>query len=96
MTHTASHIIISSIELPEDCAVALDNLVAAGSYGSSREDVARHFICRALGIDPRPQLPDPPLAVEATQEAETEASGPAVVDEAGSGESAQSEEESAK
>jgi len=53
-------IIILSITLPDGCGVPLDNLVNAGSYGSSREDVARHFICRALGVDPRPQLPEPP------------------------------------
>ena len=53
-------IIILSVTLPRTCEVPLDNLVNAGSYGSSREDVARHFICRSLGVDPRPQLPEPP------------------------------------
>lgn len=76
-------VIILSVTLPGGCATPLDNLVAAGSYGSSREVVALHFICRALGVDPRPQLPNPPLLVDATQEAETKA--------AGSGEGVQSE-----
>ena len=57
-------VIILSVTLPGGCVTPLDNLVNAGSYGSSREDVARHFICRALGVDPRPQLPEPPLVVE--------------------------------
>lgn len=60
MGHEDEDIIILSVTLPGGCAGPLDNLVAAGSYGSSREDVALHFICRALGVDPRPQLPEPP------------------------------------
>ena len=91
MGHEDEDIIILSVTLPGGCVTPLDNLVAAGSYGSSREDVALHFICRALGVDPRPQLPDALPHVEATQEAETEAAGPAVADEAGSGEDVQSE-----
>lgn len=65
-------VIILSITLPDGCVTPLDNLVAASSYGSSREDVALHFICRALGVDPRPQLPDAP-SVAAVSEAETQA-----------------------
>ena len=70
-------IIILSVTLPSGCGDPLDNLANAGSYGSSREDVARHFICRALGVDPRPQLPDAP-PVDA---------GPVVPDESPEGDS---------
>ena len=45
-------IILSNIELPAGCTKPIDNLVAAGAYGSTREAVVRHFVCSRLGIDP--------------------------------------------
>ncbi len=54
-------IIILSVSLPAECAVPLDNLAAAGKYGSSREEVAHHYLCRALGANPKkakPELPE--------------------------------------
>lgn len=47
-----STITISKIELPSECAKALDNLADAGAYGSTREAVVRHFVCSRLGVDP--------------------------------------------
>ena len=45
-------IILSKLELPAGCTKPIDNLVAAGAYGSSREEVVRHFVCSRLGVDP--------------------------------------------
>lgn len=45
-------VITISVSLPADCAKPLDNHADAGTYGSSREDVVRHFVCRAVGVDP--------------------------------------------
>ena len=45
-------IILSKLELPAGCTKPIDNLVAAGAYGSTREEVVRHFVCSRLGVDP--------------------------------------------
>ena len=74
MGHEDEDIIILSISLPTECNVPLDNMVTNGAYGSTREEVARHFICSRLGVDPnaRPKLPEQAAetAVEATEKPE--------------------------
>ena len=69
-------VIILSVSLPAECNTPLDNMVANGAYGSTREEVARHFICSRLGVDPNavPDLPEQAAeaAVEAAEESEND------------------------
>lgn len=68
-------IIILSISLPAECETPLDNMVANGAYGSTREEVACHYICRALGVDPHAAPPAPQVPEHAVPAAEAATGG---------------------